>query len=120
MPTFSTCFGAPFLPLDPSVYAEMLAEKVEKSGANVYLVNTGWNGYSGKRMKLAYTRAMVTAALNGELEKSRVRHRSHLRRASAYRPARACPSELLIPASTWEDKDSLSRRGCKELASQLR
>ena len=52
VPTFSTCFGEPFLPLDPSVYANMLAEKVEKSGANVYLVNTGWNG-TGKRMKLA-------------------------------------------------------------------
>ena len=47
----------------------MLAEKVEKSGANVYLVNTGWNG-TGKRMKLSYTRAMVTAALNGDIEKS--------------------------------------------------
>ena len=56
-PTFSTCFGEPFLPLDPSVYAKMLAEKVEKSGARVYLVNTGWNG-TGKRMKLSYTRAM--------------------------------------------------------------
>ena len=69
VPTFSTCFGEPFLPLDPSVYANMLAEKVEKSGANVYLVNTGWNG-TGKRMKLSYTRAMVTAALNGDIEKS--------------------------------------------------
>ena len=53
VPTFSTCFGEPFLPLDPSVYAAMLADKVEKSGARVYLVNTGWNG-TGKRMKLAY------------------------------------------------------------------
>ena len=52
VPTFSTCFGEPFLPLDPSVYAAMLADKVEKSGAKVYLVNTGWNG-TGKRMKLA-------------------------------------------------------------------
>ena len=69
VPTFSTCFGEPFLPLDPSVYARMLAEKVEKSGANVYLINTGWNG-TGKRMKLSYTRAMVTAALTGEIEKS--------------------------------------------------
>ena len=69
VPTFSTCFGEPFLPLDPSVYAAMLADKVEKSGARVYLVNTGWNG-TGKRMKLAYTRAMVTAALTGEIEKA--------------------------------------------------
>ena len=68
VPTFSTCFGEPFLPLDPSVYAAMLAEKVEKAGARVYLVNTGWNG-TGKRMKLSYTRAMVTAALTGDIEK---------------------------------------------------
>ena len=79
VPTFSTCFGEPFLPLDPSVYANMLAEKVEKSGANVYLVNTGWNG-TGKRMKLAYTRAMITAALNGDAGESGVCDRSLLRR----------------------------------------
>ena len=71
--TFSTCFGAPFLPLDPSVYAEMLGKKIEEHDSNVYLVNTGWAGGKygvGSRMKLKYTRAMVTAALNGELEKS--------------------------------------------------
>ncbi|MBQ9833013.1 MAG: phosphoenolpyruvate carboxykinase (ATP) [Clostridia bacterium] len=71
--TFSTCFGAPFLPLHPSVYAEMLGERIEKYNANVYLINTGWAGGKygvGSRMKLRYTRAMVTAALNGELEKS--------------------------------------------------
>lgn len=71
--TFSTCFGAPFLPLHPSVYAEMLGKKIEEHGAKVYLVNTGWAGGKygvGSRMKLKYTRAMVTAALNGELEKA--------------------------------------------------
>ena len=73
--TFSTCFGAPFLPLHPSVYAEMLGKKIEAHETNVYLVNTGWAGgrYGAERcfrMKLRYTRAMVTAALNGELEKS--------------------------------------------------
>ncbi|MEG1548371.1 MAG: phosphoenolpyruvate carboxykinase (ATP) [Clostridia bacterium] len=70
--TFSTCFGAPFLPLHPSVYAEMLGERIKKHGTNVYLINTGWAGGKygvGSRMKLKYTRAMVTAALNGELEK---------------------------------------------------
>ena len=90
VPTFSTCFGEPFLPLDPSVYANMLAEKVEKSGANVYLVNTGWNG-TGKRMKLAYTRAMMTAALNGTLEESGVCDRSLLRRGRTDHFARAFP-----------------------------
>lgn len=71
--TFSTCFGAPFLPLHPSVYAEMLGKKIEEHDAKVYLVNTGWAGGKygvGSRMKLKYTRAMVTAALNGELEKA--------------------------------------------------
>lgn len=71
--TFSTCFGAPFLPLHPSVYAEMLGKKIEEHDANVYLVNTGWAGGKygvGSRMKIKYTRAMVTAALNGDLEKA--------------------------------------------------
>ncbi len=72
--TFSTCFGAPFLPLPAARYAELLGEKIDKSGASVYLVNTGWSGGpasgAGKRMSLPYTRAMVTACLNGELEKS--------------------------------------------------
>ena len=72
-PTFSTLFGEPFMPMDPSVYAGMLGDKLEKYGTKVYLVNTGWAGGSAaqgaKRMKLKYTRAMVTAALNGDLEK---------------------------------------------------
>ncbi|MEA5059936.1 MAG: phosphoenolpyruvate carboxykinase (ATP) [Candidatus Pelethousia sp.] len=71
--TFSTCFGAPFLPLHPSVYAEMLGKKIEEHDAHVYLVNTGWAGGKygvGSRMKIKYTRAMVTAALNGDLEKA--------------------------------------------------
>ncbi|NLD83162.1 MAG: phosphoenolpyruvate carboxykinase (ATP), partial [Clostridiales bacterium] len=70
--TFSTCFGAPFLPLRPSVYAEMLGENIDKHDAKVYLINTGWAGGKygvGSRMKIKYTRAMVTAALNGDLEK---------------------------------------------------
>src|SRR5690625_5778491 len=61
-PTFSTCFGAPFLPLAPAVYAEMLGEKIVEYDVNVYLVNTGWTGgpYGvGNRIKLAYTRAMI-------------------------------------------------------------
>lgn len=68
--TFSACFGAPFLPLPPGKYAELLGQKIEKHGADVWLVNTGWSGgpYGvGSRMKIAYTRAMVNAALNGQL-----------------------------------------------------
>ena len=69
--TFSTCFGAPFLPLQPSVYANLLGEKLEEHDAQCWLVNTGWTGGAfgtGSRMKLAYTRAMVTAALSGKLD----------------------------------------------------
>ncbi|MGB9809576.1 MAG: phosphoenolpyruvate carboxykinase (ATP), partial [Caldanaerobacter sp.] len=70
--TFSTCFGAPFLPLPPMVYAKMLGEKIEKYDTKVFLVNTGWSGgpYGvGTRIKLEYTRRMVSAALKGELDK---------------------------------------------------
>ena len=113
VPTFSTCFGAPFMPLDPSVYAKMLAEKVAKSGAKVYPVNTGWNG-TGKRMKLSYTRAMVTAALNGELEKAEFVTDPYFGVAVPT----SCPNvpeELMIPANTWKDKAAYEAKA-KELA----
>ena len=113
VPTFSTCFGEPFLPLDPSVYAGMLAEKVAKSGANVYLVNTGWNG-TGKRTKLAYTRAMVTAALNGELEKGEFVTDPFFG-VAVPTACTGVPSELLIPANTWEDKSAYEAKA-RELA----
>ena len=102
VPTFSTCFGEPFLPLDPSVYAAMLAEKVEKSGAKVYLVNTGWNG-TGERTKLSYTRAMVTAALNGSLEKAEFVTDPYFG-VAVPTSCEGVPSDLLIPANTWADK----------------
>ncbi len=69
--TFSTCFGAPFMPRHPGVYAKLLGEKISRHGAKVWLINTGWTGGPhgvGSRMKLAYTRRMVTAALSGELD----------------------------------------------------
>ena len=116
VPTFSTCFGEPFLPLDPSVYANMLAEKVEKSGANVYLVNTGWNG-TGKRMKLAYTRAMITAALNGTLEKAEFVTDPYFG-VAVPTTCEGVPSELMIPANTWEDKAAYEAKA-KELAKSF-
>ncbi|MCI6712079.1 MAG: phosphoenolpyruvate carboxykinase (ATP), partial [Firmicutes bacterium] len=76
-PTFSTLFGEPFMPMDPSVYAHMLGDRLDKYDTKVYLVNTGWSGGAygtGSRIKLRYTRAMVTAALNGELEKSEYKY----------------------------------------------
>ena len=116
VPTFSTCFGEPFLPLDPSVYANMLAEKVEKSGANVYLVNTGWNG-TGKRMKLSYTRAMITAALNGSLENAEFVTDPYFGLAVPT-TCEGVPSELMIPANTWEDKAAYEAKA-KELAKSF-
>ena len=104
--TFSTCFGAPFLPLDPSVYAEMLGEKVAESNANVYLINTGWSGGSygvGKRMSLKYTRAMVTAALTGALEDVKFELDPIF---NVFVPTECpnVPSEILNPKNTWADK----------------
>ena len=102
VPTFSTCFGEPFMPMEPSVYAHMLKEKALAAGANVYLVNTGWNG-TGERTKLKYTRAMVTAALSGELEKAEFVTDPHF----GVQVPTSCPnvpSDILIPVNTWEDK----------------
>ena len=104
--TFSACFGKAFLPLHPTQYAELLGQKIENSGVNVWLINTGWTGGpygTGTRMKLAYTRAMISAALNGDLEK--VEYEEHLAFGLAI-PV-ACPdvpSEVLNPRNTWEDK----------------
>lgn len=104
--TFSACFGAPFLPLHPTQYAEMLGEKMDKHQVNVWLVNTGWSGGSygvGSRMKLRYTRAMITAALEGELGKANFTPHPIF---GVLMPD-ACPNvpgELLNPRNTWEDK----------------
>lgn len=116
VPTFSTCFGEPFLPLDPSVYAGMLAEKIEQSGAGVYLVNTGWNG-TGKRMKLSYTRAMITAALNGSIESASFLTDPYF---GVWVPTaiEGVPSELLIPENTWQDKAAYAEKA-KALAKSF-
>ncbi len=106
-PTFSTLFGEPFMPMDPAVYAEMLGEKLEKYGTQVYLVNTGWAGGSAaqgaKRMKLAYTRAMVSAALNGDFDHVEFKHHDVF---NVEYPV-SCPNvpdEKLDARGMWEDK----------------
>lgn len=118
--TFSTCFGAPFLPLDPSVYAEMLGEKVAQSNANVYLINTGWSGGSygvGKRMSLKYTRAMVTAALTGALDNVKFELDPIF---NVYVPTECpnVPAEILNPKNTWADKAEYDKTA-KMLAARL-
>ncbi|HWP39176.1 MAG TPA: phosphoenolpyruvate carboxykinase [Gemmatimonadales bacterium] len=103
--TFSTCFGAPFLPLRPAVYAKMLGERMRRFQASCWLVNTGWTGGpygEGSRMKLAYTRAMVRAALEGKLDD--VPMRAHAVFGIAVPAAvPGVPAELLDPRSTWKD-----------------
>ncbi len=104
--TFSACFGAPFLPMHPTVYAKMLGEKIEKHGAQVWLVNTGWTGgpYGvGNRMKIAYTRAMVRAALDGRL--ADVKTNAHaVFGVGIPEKVPEVPTEVLDPRTTWKDK----------------
>ncbi|MCC6443053.1 MAG: phosphoenolpyruvate carboxykinase [Armatimonadetes bacterium] len=119
--TFSTCFGAPFLALHPTVYAELLREKISRHKVHCWLVNTGWSGgpYGvGERMEIAYTRAMINAALDGNLDDL------------TYRPdpifgldvPESCPgvpSEVLNPRNTWKDPAAYDVKA-RELAAQFR
>ncbi len=103
--TFSTCFGAPFLPLAPSRYARMLGEKIARHNARVWLVNTGWTGGAygvGKRMKIAHTRAMIRAALSGALDTVAYEVDPIFNLAIPV-TCPDVPSEVLRPRSTWAD-----------------
>jgi phosphoenolpyruvate carboxykinase (ATP) len=106
--TFSACFGKAFLPLHPTKYAELLGEKLKKNDVNVWLVNTGWSGGSygvGSRMKLSYTRALITAALNGELDNVKYQTMPIF----GLLIPKSCPdvpNEILNPRNTWEDKNA--------------
>jgi phosphoenolpyruvate carboxykinase (ATP) len=103
--TFSACFGAPFLPLHPGVYAKMLGERISKSGARVWLVNTGWTGGpygTGSRMKLGHTRAMVTAVLSGQLENSRY-VKDPVFGLDVPVSVPHVPDAVLTPRNTWAD-----------------
>lgn len=104
---FSACFGAPFMPLHPTRYAEMLSQKMQAAGVNVWLVNTGWSGGpygTGKRMSLKITRALITAALNGELKD--VKYDKH-EIFGLHMPVSCAnvPNEVLNPKNTWADKE---------------
>lgn len=104
--TFSACFGAAFLPLHPAKYAELLGKKLEGTDINVWLVNTGWSGGAygvGSRMKLSYTRAMITAAMNGNLDNVEFATQPVFELAIPT----SCPdvpTEILNPKDTWADK----------------
>ncbi|OOG75173.1 phosphoenolpyruvate carboxykinase (ATP) [Flavobacterium sp. A45] len=110
-PSFSACFGAPFMPLHPAKYAEMLSEKMLSSGVNVWLVNTGWTGgpYGvGTRMKLKYTRAMINAVLNGDLGLYSY-DTYHIDSVFGVAQPRSCPgvpTNVLSPRTTWNDDEA--------------
>lgn len=121
VPNFSACFGAPFMPLHPTKYAEMLSAKMKEAGVNVWLINTGWTGgpYGvGSRMKLKYTRAMITAALKGELDN--VGYETH--DVFGIAKPQSCPNvpeEVLNPRNTWEDKAAYDAKA-RELAESFK
>lgn len=105
--TFSQCFGAPFMPLKASCYAELLGEKISEHNSKVYLINTGWSGgpYGiGKRIDLKFTRLMVSAAIKGSLEDSS--YETHdIFNLQYPTTCPGVPSHMLNPRNTWHDKD---------------
>lgn len=120
IPSFSACFGAPFMPLHPTRYGEMLSKKMKEAGVNVWLVNTGWTGGpygTGSRMKLKYTRAMITAALEGKLND--VEYQIHkIFNIAIPRFCPSVPNEVLNPRDTWADKEAYDHKA-KTLAKSF-
>ena len=118
--TFSYCFGDPFMPLDPAVYADMLGEKIDQHQVDCWLINTGWSGGAygeGSRMKIAYTRAIVDAVLKGKLADVPTEpdpiFRIHVPTA-----CEGVPSEVLKPRNTWKDSAAYDRQA-RELAKMF-
>jgi len=111
IPEFSACFGAPFLPLAPRLYAEMLGKRLQQHGAACWLVNTGWSGGKfgiGKRMSIKVSRALVHAALNGDLDQVEFITEP----AFGLQIPLTCPgvpSEVLNPRNAWADKGEYDR-----------
>ena len=118
VPSFSACFGAPFMPLHPTKYAEMLNKKIKDSGVNVWLINTGWTGGAygvGTRMKLKYTRAMISAVLNGDLDLYTYAD-YHIHSVFGVSQPRFCPgvpTEVLSPKTAWNDDDAYYKTAFK-------
>lgn len=117
-PSFSACFGAPFMPLHPAKYAEMLSKKMTEAGVNVWLVNTGWTGgpYGvGTRMKLKYTRAMINAVLNGDLGLYTYDN-YHIHSVFGVAQPRECPgvpTSVLSPRTTWNNDEAYYKTAFK-------
>lgn len=119
-PAFSACFGAPFLPLHPGEYAAMLGKKIREHKVNVWMINTGWSGGAygvGSRIKLPYTRAMITAALEGKLDN--VEYEPHpIFGMMIPKECPGVPSEILNPRNTWTDKNDYDEKA-KDLAKKF-
>ncbi len=118
--TFSACFGAPFMPMHPSVYAKLLGERIKKHNAQCWLINTGWSGgpYGvGERMKIKYTRAMLNAALEGKLDDVETVEDPIF---GLHIPTKVdgVPDEVLIPRNTWADKEEYDKTA-KKLAQMF-
>ena len=113
--TFSACFGAPFLPLRPGVYAKMLGDRIARHGVQCWLVSTGWTGGPhgvGQRMKLAHTRTMIRAALAGELDRVSTR-RDPVFGVEVPQQVRGVPDQVLDPRQTWTDHAAYDQQAHK-------
>ena len=116
--TFSTCFGAPFMALHPSVYAKLLGEKIKKHNVKCWLINTGWTGGpygEGHRMKIEFTRNMLNAALNGELDDVET-FEDQFFGLKIPKSVNEVPSEILNPRNTWNDKNKYDETAKKLVA----
>lgn len=113
--TFSTCFGAPFMALSPAVYANLLGEKIARHGVKVWLINTGWSGGpygEGERIQLGFTRAMVRAALAGDLGSVEMRQDPNFG-VDVPLECPGVPARALNPRATWSDPKAYDRQAQK-------
>jgi phosphoenolpyruvate carboxykinase (ATP) len=120
-PTFSTCFGAPFLPQPPTVYAKLLGKKLDEHGSTVWLINTGWTGGAfgeGERMPIAATRTLVAEALSGRLDEVEFR-RDDVFGFEVPVAVHGIDDTLLRPRDTWRDPEAYDRKA-RELAGMFR
>ncbi|WP_291426394.1 phosphoenolpyruvate carboxykinase (ATP) [Deinococcus sp.] len=120
-PTFSTCFGAPFMPRHPGEYAKLLAKKVQESGAQVWLVNTGWTGGKfgeGHRMSIKHTRALINAALSGQLDGANF-EKDPFFNLEIPTEVPGVPAEVLNPRDAWTDKGAYDETA-RKLARMFR
>ena len=114
-PNFSTCFGAPFMPLRPGVYAKLLGDKIARHNSQVWMINTGWTGGPhgvGSRMKLAYTRRMIHAALDGELDNVPMVEEPHFG-LLVPESVPDVPGDILMARNTWSDKDAYDAQAAR-------